>query len=79
MSRNNSPARRKTRREQADNRARRKTRREQADNRARRNEVIDCACGNRHATTWRGCSVLPDDPGVRLLREIFTTEEAPNA
>ena len=66
MSRNNSPARRKTRREQA-------------DNCARRNEVIDCACGNRHATTWRGCSVLPDDPGVRLLREIFTTKEAPNA
>ena len=56
MSRNNSPARRKTRREQA-------------DNCARRNEVIDCACGNRHATTWRGCSVLPDDPGVRLLQQ----------
>ena len=60
MSRNNSPARRKTRREQA-------------DNRARRNKVIDCACGNRHATTWRGCSVLPDD--ARLLRDIFTAED----
>ena len=62
MSRNNSPARRKTRREQA-------------DDRARRNVVVDCQCGNRHATTWLGCSALPDDPAARLLRDIFTAED----
>lgn len=37
--------------------ARRQERREQAAERLARNTVIDCECGNRHATNWKGCKV----------------------